>query len=346
MALQLSEVNLSQAVSSQPAPAKSPSYLKTSRTSSKATKSSKSPRQDDSAQPITAHTNRRVHLISDHSTHLPRSIYASGAAKLEKDGRATLYSAVKRVLSKSDIVILDSGNYIKGWRYQLHCEAKNLGTASCVVHVGVPPSKCTEVNEARLAEAETQETASEIGTAAPSAPYERAVHAELLMRFEEPNPMARWDIPLFTIPWEDGTPPNAAIWVELVEQIGKDGRRKTVKPNAATMAPPSASSDHLYELDRTTQAVISRVQEWQRERPGEGGGSVEVEIGGKVLELDLPVSPLSVPQLQRLRRQFIALHRNQMGSGGTGSGGKGGGGLSRERVGELFVGFLESQWGG
>lgn len=54
-------------------------------------------------------------------------------ARSEKDARATFYSAVKRALGKDSIVIADGLNYIKGFRYQLYCEAKATQTPSCVV---------------------------------------------------------------------------------------------------------------------------------------------------------------------------------------------------------------------
>jgi len=49
-------------------------------------------------------------------------------------------------------------------------------------------------------------------------------------RFEEPNPMARWDSPLFTVPWGDAEPPCERIWEETIE--GRSGR---VKQNLATV---------------------------------------------------------------------------------------------------------------
>jgi protein KTI12 len=64
---------------------------------------------------------------------VPRTVYHT--AKAEKDARAEEYSAVKRVLSRDDIVIADGLNYIKGFRYQLYCEAKALQTPSCVVSI-------------------------------------------------------------------------------------------------------------------------------------------------------------------------------------------------------------------
>lgn len=73
----------------------------------------------------------KVHLINDQSLGVSRAVYHT--AKAEKDARAEEYSAVKRLLSRDDIVIADGLNYIKGFRYQLNCEAKAVQTTSCVV---------------------------------------------------------------------------------------------------------------------------------------------------------------------------------------------------------------------
>jgi protein KTI12 len=78
----------------------------------------------------------KVHLINDQTLGVSRSVYHT--AKAEKDARAEEYSAVKRVLSRDDIVIADGLNYIKGFRYQLYCEAKAVQTPNCVVsHIEV-----------------------------------------------------------------------------------------------------------------------------------------------------------------------------------------------------------------
>lgn len=44
-----------------------------------------------------------------------------------------VYGRVKRALGRDSIVIVDGMNYIKGWRYQLWCDSKSMGTPSCVV---------------------------------------------------------------------------------------------------------------------------------------------------------------------------------------------------------------------
>ena len=69
--------------------------------------------------------------INDQSLGLSRDVYRE--ARTEKEARATEYSAVKRALGKECIVIADGLNYIKGFRYQLYCEAKAVETPHCVV---------------------------------------------------------------------------------------------------------------------------------------------------------------------------------------------------------------------
>ena len=78
-----------------------------------------------------SHSRLRIEHISDQTLHIQRSAYES--AKSEKDARASLASAVKRALGPDTIVIADAPNYIKGFRYQLYCEAKAARTPSCVV---------------------------------------------------------------------------------------------------------------------------------------------------------------------------------------------------------------------
>jgi len=75
-------------------------------------------------------------------------IYNSVAA--EKNARAAEFSNIKRALSKDAIVISDSLNYIKGYRYQLWCEAKAVGTRCCVVHVAAREDECKRWNRERL----------------------------------------------------------------------------------------------------------------------------------------------------------------------------------------------------
>ncbi|KAL8745981.1 MAG: hypothetical protein Q9190_001946 [Brigantiaea leucoxantha] len=250
-----------------------------------------------------------VVLINDQSLHLSRNLYRE--AKTEKDARAAEYSAVKRALGRDTIVIADGLNYIKGFRYQLYCEAKAVQTPSCVVHVGTPIEKCREIN-GKLLENENEDGG-----------YASDIFEELIYRFEEPNGMTRWDSPLFTVPYDDASPPGDEIWAAVV---GSEGTVKTVKPNQATVMKPAADSDYLYELDKVSQEIVNMILNWQKDHVGEGGG--EIKFGEAILQL--PSSPVSLPQLQRMRRQYIVLNRQHV--------------LSKARIRENFIEYLCSNF--
>lgn len=262
----------------------------------------------------------KVHLINDESLGVSRDVYHT--ARAEKDARAEEMSAVKRLLGKDRIVIADGLNYIKGYRYQLYCEAKALQTPSCVVcrlpkdseidklttpelHVGTPADKCRDANKSRN----------------PDEQYSDQDFENLIFRYEEPNGMNRWDSPLFIVVPEDETPPFDQIWDAI---IGSDGKAKVVRPNAATVLKPATEQDYLYELDKGTSDIISAIQQWQKDHPGEEGG--EVVIPGIPQKTQLPTSPLGLPQLQRIRRQFITLNRQHT--------------LEKSRIRLLFVDYL------
>ncbi|KAK4995931.1 kti12, chromatin associated [Elasticomyces elasticus] len=251
-----------------------------------------------------------VRHINDQDLGLPRDVYH--AARPEKDARASFSSAIKRELSCDTIVIADGMNYIKGFRYQLFCEAKAVQTPSCVVHVGTPADKCRELNGKALA--------------AKTGGYALEDFENLIFRYEEPNGMARWDSPLFTVLYEDDQPPCEAIWDAIV---GSDGKAKVVKSHQATALRPATEQNYLYELDKTTSEIVSQIIAWQKDHPGEAGGQVPVQGSEQVI--DLPVNTMSLPQLQRLRRQFIALNRQHN--------------LSKGRISGLFVDYLNDALG-
>jgi protein KTI12 len=282
-----------------------------------------------------------VHLISDHTLSIPRSVYnletksqheRSNNAS-EKDARATIYAAVKRVLSTKDVVILDGANYIKGWRYQLYCESKAVRTPHCVVHVGTPVEKAREVNDGRLTgrTALAGENGGEGESREEEQPYESECWENLVYRYEEPNAMARWDAPLFTVLWEDEMPPCEAIWDALVGPDAEGGK-KAVRPNQATVLKAPSSEDYLYELDKSTQAILNKILEWAKDHPGEGGGEVSVGDGAdEELVVELPANTVGLPALQRLRRQFISLNRQNA--------------VPVKRIRESFVGYLNDSFG-
>ncbi|MCJ1265347.1 hypothetical protein MMC22_005223 [Lobaria immixta] len=225
--------------------------------------------------------------INDQSLGLQREVYRE--ARTEKDARAAEYSAVKRALGRDTIVVADGLNYIKGFRYQLYCEAKAVQTPSCVIHIGTPIEKCEDINARLLKDDEND------------GGYPQDIFDNLIYRYEEPNGMTRWDSPLFTVPYDDEKPPFDDIWEALV---GSEGTAKTVKPNQATVTKAAAEPDYLYEFDKLTHEVINEVLSWQKEHPDESG---ELLVGN--IPIGLPPNGVSLPQLHRIRRQFVALNR-------------------------------------
>lgn len=270
---------------------------------------------------------------------LPAHVRSANAS--EKDARASIYGAVKRVLSDKDIVILDGLNYIKGWRYQLHCEAKAVRTPSCILQIGCSKDKAKEVNEIRLQKeqepvppTETSQTTDEA-----EAPYSPENWENLVFRYEEPNPMTRWDSPLFTLLWEDDEAQAKTVFDSLWDAIAGEGR-KIIKPNQATVQRSrDAGGDYLYILDKETQDIVKRILDQQSE---EGGDEIAVPKDAScddTLTIDLPAGKkVGLPQLQRLRRAFMGLNRGGIGLENVGN-------LSGPgRIRESFVRYLNDSF--
>ncbi|KAI1345915.1 chromatin associated protein KTI12 [Xylaria sp. FL0043] len=301
------------------------------------------------ATPSGATPKYRLHLISDQTLSISRSVYdlsalpahTRSANASEKDARAAIYGAVKRVLSDKDIVILDGLNYIKGWRYQLHCESKAVRTPSCILQIGCSQEKAREVNEARLSRGpagaqDARKSGDDAGDAEGA--YEPGNWENLVFRYEEPNPMTRWDSPLFTLIWEDGEEQTRQVFDSLWEAIAGE-TRKIVKPNQATVQRSrDADGDYLYVLDRETQDIVKRILEQQSD---EGGGEVRIPRGNgqgeDALVVELPSRKVGLPQLQRLRRAFMGLNRGGIGLEGIGN-------MGPSRIRESFVGYLNDNF--
>lgn len=71
---------------------------------------------------------------------------------------------------------------------------------------------------------------------------------------------------------------------------------------------------------------MNTVLAWQKEHVGEVGG--QVPIGKQLVEL--PASPVALPQLQRIRRQFISLNRQHN--------------LPKPRIHDYFIEYLNSSF--
>ncbi|KAK7002670.1 protein KTI12 [Biomphalaria glabrata] len=191
--------------------------------------------------------------------------------------RGNLKSSVQRLLGKEDIVILDSLNYIKGFRYELYCVSKSSRTTHCVVYC-ITDAETSKLWNSLRAEGER---------------YPEEVIDELIMRFEFPSSGNRWDKPLFSV-IKDGSLDIATICTTLFEQ-------KALIPNQSTQTQPLSSTNFLYEMDQITQDIITTLATAQKSLcPGD-----KIKIKDSREDITF-TRPFSMAELQRHRRQFIS----------------------------------------
>jgi len=116
----------------------------------------------------------------------------------EKQTRAALKSAFDRAVKNNSnkntsrrLVILDSLNYIKGFRYELHCISKAAGEKHAILWV---------LNRLSI----VQRWNNDSNTHFPEKKkcqqhYSPELLQELISRYEPPDSRNRWDQPLFTV---------------------------------------------------------------------------------------------------------------------------------------------------
>lgn len=221
-------------------------------------------------------------LIQDDNIMSPlsRNEMFSDAQK-EKDFRSSLKSSVERNLSKETTVILDSGNYIKGYRYELFCLSKSCKTTCCVIHCDLLPVDCWAYNENHDKNLQ----------------YSREIFDALVLRFESPDSRNRWDSPLFLVHKDEDLPFKSITDALFL--------RKAPPPNLSTQCPPLASTNFLYDVDCITQEIIKSVLEAQK----------TISIGDpitvpKTEEKVFLNRILPIGDLMRIRRQFISYTRS------------------------------------
>ncbi|XP_011075590.1 protein KTI12 homolog [Sesamum indicum] len=236
-----------------------------------------------------------VRIIDESFFHLNRNeSYANMPA--EKNLRGVLRSEVDRSLSRDNIIIVDSLNNIKGYRYELWCLARAAGTRYCVVHCDVEEAYCQKWNEERRNKSEPA--------------YDDKIFDDLVRRFERPDSRNRWDSPLFELwPSRDGIEKSSAAIVDAVTYLTKKVDSKTrdvrvLQPTIATQSARVTEANSLYEMDRATLEVMNMIIEAQS--LAMGGPLNGVSLGPGLPSIDIS-RPIGLPELRKLRRTFIKL---------------------------------------
>ncbi|KAJ2579327.1 kti12, chromatin associated [Coemansia sp. RSA 1836] len=250
------------------------------------------------AEPAHQHRRITVQIINDASLGVTHDAYSKASG--EKIARGALLSAVERLISRETIVIADTPNYIKGLRYQLYCISREVSTTQCLVHCAISVDAARKINQDRGGDG-----------------YDDTLFDELVMRYEEPNPAAKWDSPLFTVIQHDAsdTLPFDAIWDALIEQ-------RAPPPNFSTAVKPVSETNYLFELDKMTLDIINAILESQKS----GVPMSEVAVPGTCDRVRMPGRSLTLSELRRYRMQFTKLNRQVP--------------LKIDKISALFVNYL------
>lgn len=242
-----------------------------------------------------AESKPAVRIIDEGSFHLNRNeSYADMTA--EKNLRGVLRSEVDRSVSKDSIIIVDSLNSIKGYRYELWCLARAAGIRYCVLFCDVEEACCRKWNQNRIEREE------------PS--YNDKIFEDLVRRFEKPDQRNRWDSPLFELwPSRDGIEKSSTGISDAISYLTKkvDSKSRDVKilqPTIATQNTRVSEANSLYEMDKATQEVINVIVEAQSRALG--GPINGVSLGPELPTINISRS-VGLPELRRLRRTFIKL---------------------------------------
>ncbi|KAI0266712.1 chromatin associated protein KTI12 [Gloeopeniophorella convolvens] len=255
----------------------------------------------------------KVVVISDDTLNINRSSYDD--SRSEKPARAALFTAMQRQMGRDTILILDGLNYIKGFRYQIYCAAREFKLRVCTVYVVATRDLCEQWNGER-----------QDGRA-----YATETLENLMARYEEPSSMVRWDSPLFTVPWSEADVPIELIWKAITEGNVKP-------PNAGTQAVVKAPSDALHTLEHISTSLVSAIMAEQG-ASSTLGGQVRLSVSETLKpQVTLPGRSMTLSELQRMKRQFVTVHKKAITLGTVD---KGTVDWSEEGVADKFVNYLE-----
>ncbi|EGF76326.1 hypothetical protein BATDEDRAFT_92837 [Batrachochytrium dendrobatidis JAM81] len=225
----------------------------------------------------------KVIIINDESLGIDKSTGYSNAT-IEKITRGTLLSATGRHLSKNTVVICDGMNNIKGFRYQLYCVARALGTPTCTIHCGISLDTAKQSNiDLKV--------------------YDQDLFDNLCSRFEDPDGRNRWDAPLFTVIPEDSDMSDLTCETarQIVEAILL---KKPPAPNLSTVVKPLTATNYLHEMDKTLSDIIEAFVDAQK-----SGRTGNIVISQSSAQLNIPSRTITPAELRRLKRQYTNINK-------------------------------------
>lgn len=226
---------------------------------------------------------KNVVLVNEESLHIVRAEGYRDSTN-EKLTRGKIKSETERSIgSLSNIIICDSLNYIKGFRYELFCSSKAARCSHCVLFCDTDPSLARQWNSSRQSDS-----------------FSSSLFDELVMRFEKPIGTNRWDSPLFTVSHEHPTP------LQSIHDHFYSPSSSAPKPNMSTLPQRLAPADFLYELDRITTEIIQSVM--QQTSAGTCMPGDEIVVHPKTLKkVRVPMKMPTWPLVRQMKQAYTRL---------------------------------------
>jgi len=179
-----------------------------------------------------------------------RAVFGGGSSSGGDEDDDLCRPKNKRQQSQSKLVVLDSLNYIKGFRYELYCICKSAQERHAVIWIVNDLETVRMWNDERRRR-EGGENSGEDGEGA----YSDELLNELVQRYEPPDERNRWDRPLYVIdlskyPATTGETSTATTAQSTAVNAIVDTATTTNKDNTSLSA--NAWSQTLYNMHQTT----------------------------------------------------------------------------------------------
>ena len=229
--------------------------------------------------------------------------FTRGALKAEFDKHCTSNDGGDRV---SRLVILDSLNYIKGFRYELHCIAKAAEQRHGVVWVMCESDVARGWNRKRRKERED-------GGDDPDCFYNDDMMDELMLRYEPPDQRNRWDKPLYRVDVGSTLERRPKIAAEggddSTGRAAEDALKRSVY-NMHSLSESIASPSQSVTKSSSTSAFRKKSSSAFRRR---GAAPVKVKTAASAqMQISKPPTDVSgenldVPELQKMEEIIDAI---------------------------------------
>jgi protein KTI12 len=226
----------------------------------------------------------------------------------EKMALGALRSEIERRLHTTRVLVFDSLNLIKGYRYEIWCLARGAGTRCCLINVETPVDACREWNSGRAAEEA----------------YHDDVFEDLASRMERPDSRRRWEAPLYNV----NPSSDKEIVIRVCEEVAHYSNakasfsRKTTVEDYDMIAPPKvfdlqptmatnktelSQTNMLHDIDKELQTVLKDIIQAQTDAGGSAPGIIRF---GEDMPILNATRPVTVAELRRYKRMFLKMVTN------------------------------------